>query len=283
MVIGHAPTYEDWAAGAGIAGRVVAYADKRARQDLVSLDERFAEWHQRYPDSPPLDLAHSRARRLERVVCALAGLRPSDVGRLAWVDEALPWPGLTWPISGALTRGRSSVPRATFGPRWRRPPASRSTSGARVATTMTAARDRPAGAVTGPSTRSPSHLSTSPMFSAGTLVIVRQPGSLVREAAARERLIGLATEVAPGNALCFLELLAAGGSGPAQQGALRDAVAAADGAVARVSGTRTRTHGGLDRQPRGASSRSASRRGRHGCSPSASAPTCAKATSTGGG
>jgi DNA polymerase III delta subunit len=75
------------------------------------------------------------------------------------------------------------------------------------------------------------HLATSPMFSAGTLVVVRQPASLLRESAARERVIRLATEVAPGNALLFLDLLAAGGSGPAQQGALRDAIDAAGGTV----------------------------------------------------
>ena len=40
------------------------------------------------------------------------------------------------------------------------------------------------------------HLATAPMFSAGTLVVVRQPGSLVREAAARERLIKLLPEIA---------------------------------------------------------------------------------------
>jgi DNA polymerase III delta subunit len=74
-------------------------------------------------------------------------------------------------------------------------------------------------------------LSTSPMFSAGTLVIVRQPGSLLREAAARERVIKLLPAVAPGNALVFLDLLASGGSGPAQQGTLRDAVQAAGGTV----------------------------------------------------
>jgi DNA polymerase III delta subunit len=74
-------------------------------------------------------------------------------------------------------------------------------------------------------------LATSPMFSGGTLVVVRQPGSLLKESAARERVIKLLNEVAPGNALCFLDLLAAGGSGPAQQGALRDAVGAAGGTV----------------------------------------------------
>ena len=75
------------------------------------------------------------------------------------------------------------------------------------------------------------HLATSPMFSAGTLVVVRQPGSLLRETAARERLLRILAEVAPGNALLFLELLAAGGSGPAQQGALRDAIQASGGTV----------------------------------------------------
>jgi DNA polymerase III delta subunit len=74
-------------------------------------------------------------------------------------------------------------------------------------------------------------LSIAPMFSAGTLVVVRQPGSLIREAAARERVIKLIATLAPGNALVFLDLLAAGGSGPAQQGALRDAVEAAGGVI----------------------------------------------------
>ncbi|HYI22200.1 MAG TPA: hypothetical protein VEX62_06150, partial [Candidatus Limnocylindrales bacterium] len=48
-------------------------------------------------------------------------------------------------------------------------------------------------------------LSTATLFGGGTLVVVRQPGSLVREAAARERLISLVANVAPGNALCFVD------------------------------------------------------------------------------
>jgi len=74
-------------------------------------------------------------------------------------------------------------------------------------------------------------LAIAPMFSAGTIVIVRQPGSLLREAAARERVMRLLNEIAPGNALVFLDLLAAGGSGPAQQGTLRDAIQAIGGSV----------------------------------------------------
>ena len=75
------------------------------------------------------------------------------------------------------------------------------------------------------------HLATAPMFSGGTLVIVRQPGSLIRETAARERLIRLIAEMMPGNALLFTDLLASGASGLAQQGALRDAIGGAGGTV----------------------------------------------------
>src|SRR5687768_6930513 len=46
-------------------------------------------------------------------------------------------------------------------------------------------------------------LATSPMFSGGTLVVLRQPGSFLRESAAREQLLRLLDGVAPGNALAF--------------------------------------------------------------------------------
>jgi DNA polymerase III delta subunit len=74
-------------------------------------------------------------------------------------------------------------------------------------------------------------LSTATLFGGGTLVVVRQPASLIRETAARERLIDLLPQVGQGNALCFVDLVAAGGKGPAQAGTLRDAVAAHDGLV----------------------------------------------------
>ena len=74
-------------------------------------------------------------------------------------------------------------------------------------------------------------LSTATLFGGGTLVVVRQPASLIRETAARERLIGLLPQVGQGNALCFVDLVAAGAKGPAQAGALRDAVAAHEGLV----------------------------------------------------
>jgi DNA polymerase III delta subunit len=74
-------------------------------------------------------------------------------------------------------------------------------------------------------------LGTGTLFSSGTLVVVRQPGSLLRETSAREQLIGLLDGVAPGNALCFLDLIASGGKGPAQAGVLRDAVAERGGRI----------------------------------------------------
>jgi hypothetical protein len=88
-VLGNAENYDAWAAGTGLEARIVAYADKRALQDLVSLDDRFARWYTRYPDSAMLPVAHERARRLEREICAAAGLEPGEVGRLAWVADAV--------------------------------------------------------------------------------------------------------------------------------------------------------------------------------------------------
>ena len=87
--LGEAESYEEWAARLSLEARVVTFADKRALQDVVSLDKRFARWHRRYPDSEMLAVAHERARLLERDVCAAAGIRPDEVKRLPWVDAAL--------------------------------------------------------------------------------------------------------------------------------------------------------------------------------------------------
>ena len=89
MELGRAANYEAWALRAGLEGRIVTYADKRVRQDLVSVDERFAKWHAQWPDSADLDAAHERARRLEAEMCELAGVRPEDVERLSWVEEQM--------------------------------------------------------------------------------------------------------------------------------------------------------------------------------------------------
>ena len=74
-------------------------------------------------------------------------------------------------------------------------------------------------------------LATQTLFGGGTLVLVRQPGWLLRESASRERLLRVLGEVAPGNALCFLELLAQGGKATAPSTEVRRAVEALGGSV----------------------------------------------------
>jgi DNA polymerase III delta subunit len=76
------------------------------------------------------------------------------------------------------------------------------------------------------------HLATAPLFGGGTVVVVRQPASLLASAEARDRFVVLVGQVPPGNALCVTDLTASGARGPAAKGVLCDAVAAAGGVVA---------------------------------------------------
>lgn len=73
-------------------------------------------------------------------------------------------------------------------------------------------------------------LGTAPLFGGGTLVVVRQPGALLRARQHRERLLALIGTIPAGNGLCFAELTPPGrrdrGADP-----LRDAIAAAGGLV----------------------------------------------------
>jgi DNA polymerase III delta subunit len=72
-------------------------------------------------------------------------------------------------------------------------------------------------------------LATAPLFGGGTLVVVRQPDTLIREGTARARLIAMVGRVPLGNGLCFVDLVASGARGPAGAGALHDAVKTAGG------------------------------------------------------
>jgi len=72
---------------------------------------------------------------------------------------------------------------------------------------------------------------TAPLFGGGTLVVVRQPGPLLREKTTRERLLRLLTEVPPGNGLAFTELTDGSARRSKASDGLRDAVAAAGGLV----------------------------------------------------
>ncbi len=92
-------------------------------------------------------------------------------------------------------------------------------------------------------------LATAPMFGAGMLVVVRQPQSLLREATARVRTLALPGLVAPGNGLCFVDLIASGGRTAAGGSALLDAIGAAGGKVAQLPAlTRDGMEGWLGRR-----------------------------------
>lgn len=88
-VIGSAPSYEEWSAANSLEAKLANYADKRSHEGVVSLDERFERWYRRYPDDPMLPTAQKRFRRLEAELCAMAGVKPSKVERLPWVEAAL--------------------------------------------------------------------------------------------------------------------------------------------------------------------------------------------------
>jgi hypothetical protein len=84
--------FRRWAAFASREERVVAYADKRAGQRLVSMDDRFASWRRRYPgswDDSTWRLVRVRAERLEADICRAAAVMPAEVRRLAWTGDAL--------------------------------------------------------------------------------------------------------------------------------------------------------------------------------------------------
>ncbi len=82
--------YPAWALSATVEDRIVAYADKRATQELVALERRFDEWRKRHPEhAAVLDLARRRAEQLEIEACSAAGIKPAEVERLAWADDAL--------------------------------------------------------------------------------------------------------------------------------------------------------------------------------------------------
>ncbi|MEO6350331.1 MAG: HD domain-containing protein [Candidatus Limnocylindrales bacterium] len=81
--------YLPWVHGATVEERVVAYADKRTKQDLVTLDERFVEWLARHGQTRGMEVARERAEALERDVCGAATIAPEDVQRAQWAVHAL--------------------------------------------------------------------------------------------------------------------------------------------------------------------------------------------------
>lgn len=84
------PGAQAWLDHAPLEERMVTYADKRATQRVISLEARFLRWQRRHPEHHDrLAEALTLARRLETSLCASIGIRPHDVVRLRWVEDAL--------------------------------------------------------------------------------------------------------------------------------------------------------------------------------------------------
>jgi putative nucleotidyltransferase with HDIG domain len=84
------PDAAQWVTEAPIEERIVNYADKRATQRVVSLEQRFDRWLRRHPEyRDGLDRAYANARRLETELCRTIGIAPDEVERLRWVDDAI--------------------------------------------------------------------------------------------------------------------------------------------------------------------------------------------------
>ena len=83
-------SYEDWVGSTTIEQRIVAYADKRAQQRVVTMDQRFGRWLRKHPDmARELSLGRERAGLLEAEMCLLAGVSPGEVARRPWATAAL--------------------------------------------------------------------------------------------------------------------------------------------------------------------------------------------------
>jgi putative nucleotidyltransferase with HDIG domain len=95
---------EIWLLEAPIEERIVTYADKRATQRVVSLDQRFERWQRKHPEyAERLDHALQVARRLETGICEAIGVRANEIERLCWVEGAM---------ARAQANGTLPVPRS---------------------------------------------------------------------------------------------------------------------------------------------------------------------------
>jgi putative nucleotidyltransferase with HDIG domain len=83
--------FNRWFQHATPAELIVVYADKRARQQLVSMTDRFATWQSSHPERAD-EIIRGRvlAERLERQVCEAAGITPAQVERLPWPETVAP-------------------------------------------------------------------------------------------------------------------------------------------------------------------------------------------------
>jgi putative nucleotidyltransferase with HDIG domain len=83
------PDADSWILQAPLEERIVCYADKRATQRVVSLEQRFERWRRRHPEHlEPLGRAFVRSRHLEAVLCETLGVSADGIERLRWVGQA---------------------------------------------------------------------------------------------------------------------------------------------------------------------------------------------------
>lgn len=111
------PGASDWIIDAPLEDRIVCYADKRATQRVVSLEQRFGRWQRKHPEyADRLAETLVMARHLESGVCGAIGVRPEAVERLRWVDDALARAGLAERGRGAGGEDRAGDAATGRGP-----------------------------------------------------------------------------------------------------------------------------------------------------------------------
>jgi putative nucleotidyltransferase with HDIG domain len=83
------PDVRAWVARGPLEERIVCYADKRATQRVVSLEQRFERWRRRHPEHlEQLERALVQARLLEAGLCEAVSVAPDAIERLRWVEQA---------------------------------------------------------------------------------------------------------------------------------------------------------------------------------------------------
>ena len=231
------PGFEDWPATAPLEARIVAYADKRAAQHLAPMDARFARWRRKYPpglgqDRPArrrlgVDGGHVRARG---AACPRAGATRVRRGR----DP--PRPGPAPPVVAPSLAGdravSADVPVIAY---------FRGDDGYTMdAAVMALARRLEAESGTPPDRWRANgvetdvasigmRVATAPLFGGGTVAVIVDPAPLLRSKADREAMERAIGNVAPGNALVFIEQGDAGARRPAALQGLETAVLKAGG------------------------------------------------------
>jgi hypothetical protein len=88
--LSEAGDYATWSSSLGLAERIVAYADKRVGQRLMTVDDRLDDMARRYPEhAASIETARPVARDLEIDVCRACRIDPAEVARDAWAADLL--------------------------------------------------------------------------------------------------------------------------------------------------------------------------------------------------